>query len=335
MGFTILKSQNAGGRMPLILNSDPSRTLILRRLFESALYKRFRWLKGIINKSIIKNDVFGLKIKTDLSVPGTPADSFRMNQAGPLPTEQFAFERDPKKVALFMDWLREQIELGILEIIPGQQIGQAVETAWTNLYITTAYQKGMLRARQELNNAGYAIPAFEAAGTASMVQAFNRPFHLDRVGLVYTRTFEGLKGITDEMSKQISGVLAQGIADGKAPRQLAREINNRVDKIGITRARTLARTEIIRAHHVATIQEYENWGAVGVSVIAEWITAEDGRVCPRCSRMARKNSGYGKGVYTLDQASGLIPLHPNCRCVCIPLDITDNEELQKKIRSAA
>jgi len=312
--------------------SDPTRTLTLRKAFESALFVRFRWLKGLINTSIVTNDCFGLKIPNR----GINPDYFSLvvNQVGPIDSERFAFERDPKKVTLFMDWLREQTELGILEIVVGTQIGQAVEKAWTNKYIQTAYQRGMIRGVTELNNKGYQVPSFDKI-PGGITAAFNRPFHLDKVGLVYTRTFEGLKGITDEMSKQISRTLAQGIADGKGPMELARQLNDRVDKIGITRSRILARTEIIRAHHVATIQMYDNWGAVGVKVMAEWITAEDGRVCPDCSSMARRDKGFGKGIYTLDQAMGLIPFHPQCRCVCIPLDITDNEELQQKIKDVA
>ena len=308
--------------------SDPSRTLTLRQRFEGALYNRFRWLKGLINTSIVTNDCFGLNITNK----GTNPDYFSLVvNAGPIDKERFAFERDPKKVALFMDWIREQIDLGILEIYVGQQIGQATESAWTNLYIQTAYQRGMVRGQQELSNKGYQVPTFDKL-PGGISAAFNRPFHLDKVGLVYTRTFEGLKGITDEMSKQISRTLAEGIADGRGPREIARQLNNRVDKIGITRSRLLARTEIIRAHHVATVQMYENWGVVGVKVMAEWITAEDGRVCPDCAAMARKDKGYGKGIYTLDQIRGLIPYHIQCRCVCIPLDITDNEELQQKIK---
>jgi len=155
------------------------------------------------------------------------------------------------------------------------------------------------------------------------------------VGLIYTRTYRGLKGITDEMDKQISQVLAQGMAEGRNPNTIAKALADRVDKIGITRARILARTEVIRAHHTATIQEYKNWGVVGVKVLAEWVTAGDSRVCPDCLRMSRKDNGFGKGIYTLDQIAGLIPLHPQCRCVALPMDITDNEELQEKLREAA
>jgi DNA topoisomerase-1 len=46
-------------------------------------------------------------------------------------------------------------------------------------------------------------------------------------------------------------------------------------------------------------------------VEAEWMTAEDDRVCPKCSRL----EGH---VFTLDVIERLIPRHPNCRCVAIP-----------------
>lgn len=303
------------GPLRVLNRFDPTYTLTLRKTFEGKLSKRFRWLKGQINKSIVKNDCFGLKI----------------NQ--PIPIQQFAFDRDPDKVNSFMQWLQTQINLGIVEVSIGAQIGEAVEQAWTNKYITTAYKKGIIRARQEMHTRGYSVPRLQ--GSTGLEPTFNRPFHLDRVGLIYTRTYEGLKGITNEMSKQISGILAQGIVEGKGPSELARNLNERVDKIGIVRAKKLARTEIIRAHHHATIKEYENWGIAGVTVLAEFVTAGDGRVCERCLSLARRDNGYGIGIYTLSQALGLIPVHPECRCIVLPLDITDNEELLEKLKVAA
>ena len=99
--------------------------------------------------------------------------------------------------------------------------------------------------------------------------------------------------------------------EGQHPSVIAKRLAGNVDSIGINRAKTLARTEIIRAHHVATIQEYENFGIENVTVLAEWQTAGF-KVCPKCQQMAGRDNGHGKGVYTLDQIRGLIPLHPNC-----------------------
>jgi SPP1 gp7 family putative phage head morphogenesis protein len=266
-----------------MFRGDPTRTLTLRKRYESEIYKRFRRLKGDIRTSIVTNDCFALK------QPVTNA---------PLGSRQFAFERDSAKVVLFLEWLQKQVDNNILEVYYGNQLGSSIEEAWMNMYIRTSYEKGIGRGQQEMLSAGYTIPA-----TVSSATAMQMPFHIDRVGLLYTRNFTGLKGITDEMSKQIAEILAEGMATGEGPLELARRINNRVDKIGLTRAKTLARTEMIRSHSDAMLLEFENWGVAGVSVLAEWITAGDARVCPLCKPKQGK-------IYSLEQAAGMIPFHP-------------------------
>jgi SPP1 gp7 family putative phage head morphogenesis protein len=293
-----------------ILSVDPTRTLTLRKRLVSVLNRKFRVLKGLVNESVVANDCFGLGITTNEALrPG-----------------EFAFLTDPEKTQQFMTWFQTQITLGVLELSTTQQIGTAVNAFWMNAYIDTAYKKGMQRARTELQKKGYPI-----SPERSVNADFNLPIHVDRVGLLHTRAYTGLKGITDEVDKQISSILAQGMAEGKSPAELAREMNKKIDSIGKNRATLLARTEIIRSHHHATIQEYENWGAVGVTVLAEWQTAGDGRVCEKCNAIARRKTKFGNGVYTLSQALPMIPVHPQCRCVCLPLDITDNMELRSKL----
>ena len=296
-----------------MFRSDPTRTLTLRKRYESEMYKRFRKLKGDIRTSIVTNDCFALK-QPVVNVP--------------LGSRQFAYDRDPERVVLFLGWLQKQVDNNILEVYYGNQLGSSIEEAWMNTYIRTAYEKGIERGQQEMKGAGYTIPT-----TASVTASMQMPFHIDRVGLLYTRNFTGLKGITDEMSKQIAEILAEGMATGEGPLELARKINNRVDKIGLTRAKTLARTEMIRSHHQAMMQEFKNWGVVGVTVLAEWITAGDARVCPLCKKITSRNNGFGPGIFTIDQIMGLIPLHPGCRCIAIPLDITDNARLTNILKS--
>jgi len=314
--------------LQVLNNYDPTRTTTLRAQFAAEMGRRFRSLRGIIRKAIIDQNCFGLTRQDELyllpSVYGT------MNLPG---HNAFTFPRSSDKVEGFMEWLGQQQEIGILEM-PGSQIGRGVEQAWTNKYIQSSYQKGIVRARQELRKAGYRsragdeIPALETGGQISA--AFNQPFHADRVGLLYSRTFSGLKGITAAMDTQISRVLAQGIADGTHPRELAKLLTRTIsgpmgdlrirDTLGRfipaeRRAKILARTEIIRAHAQATLQEARNWGVEGVMVKAEWVTAGDGRVCPDCA------ANEGK-VFTLDEASSLIPYHPQCRCAFIFVDMT-------------
>ena len=77
------------------------------------------------------------------------------------------------------------------------------------------------------------------------------------------------------------------------------------------RAEIMARTEIIRAHHQATIMEYQNWAVEGIKVKAEWATAQDNRVCPQCAPLEGE-------IFPLETAMNMIPVHPSCRCIALP-----------------
>jgi SPP1 gp7 family putative phage head morphogenesis protein len=272
---------------------------------------RFARLKIDIRKSIIDQDCFGIQPSNE--VTALQATSRR----------QFAFPRSAQKVDAFMAWLEEQERQGILDIIyrPGSIRG--LEQAWTDVYIHSAYARGIMRGRTELSRAGYDVtPMGQIGGGISALM--NQPFHADRVGLLYTRTFEDLKSVTRIMNSAIRRTisdgltigLSRGMAEGKNPRQIARElykdVQHHVDKIGVTRARMIARTEIIRAHHLATVAEYRRADAeMGVRVQAEWLTAGDERVCEFCVELQGK-------IYTLNEIEGMIPAHPQCRCCAIP-----------------
>ena len=291
---------------------DPTRTTTLRNVFVKALNKRFNELIKIIRNAVVEQDVFGLNVKTyQMTVPFEGA---------------FDFPRSQDKITAFMKWLEDQVKAGILEIGVYNQLGSSIESAWTNLYILDSYKRGIIRARYELINAGAIIPTLEESGGVDAVM--NSPFHIDRLGILYTRIYSELKGITDAMDQIISRILTQGIADGDGPVLLARKLVAAIDganigDLGLTdtlgryispmrRAEMLARTEIIRAHHWAMIQEYRNWGIAGVKVLAEFVTAGDLRVCPRCDALAKGSP------YTLDEIQNAIPVHVQCRCAALP-----------------
>ena len=303
---------------------DPTHTTALRNAFAADFRRRFKELAVVLAIGVYQNDCFGLKEKLH---------TFQM---APPPREAYAFLRSQEKIAAFMKWLEKQVELGILTIHDLDQIGTAVETLWTNKYIFDSYKRGVLRARYEMSRLGVDIPPIETVG--GIVTLLGLPMHLDRLGLLYTRLFTDLKGITAAMDSQISRILAQGLADGDGPRLLARKLVSTINgtgmgELGITdtlgrfipaarRAEILARTEIIRAHHLGTIQEYRNQGLFNIVVKAEWKTAGDNRVCTRCASLEGQ-------VFTLDEIEPMIPLHPQCRCIALPYV---EELLKYKIR---
>ena len=295
-------------------NYDPTHTTALRNAFANAMKLRFVELCKVVRISVDTNDCFSLRPKH--------LAAFQMN---PIPPEYFRFARSTEKITAFMDWLQQQINAGILQVGFGQQLGSGAEGAWTNLYVLDSYKRGVQRARNELEKIGIKVPTINESGGFNVL--FDAPFHMDRIGLIYTRVYAELQGITAQMDTIISRILAQGLIDGDAPAFLAQKLVAAIngagigdlaltDKLGrfipaMTRAMIMARTEVIRAHHLAMIQEYRNWGVEGVVVKGEWMTAGDDRVCPKCAELEGQ-------VFTLDVIESMIPYHPQCRCIALP-----------------
>lgn len=261
---------------------DPTRTTTLRARFEADATRRFKRIRSAIIEKVARENAFGLQT----------------NRA------QFEFTRTDDKVDAFMTWLHEQEVANGLTVRPGATVRSSANSAWTATYVESAYQRGLQSAASKLRGAGASVSG------RWVEAAFRRPIHADRLGIAYTRTFSELKGIADAMDQQISRVLAEGLSRGAGPLDIARGIVDRVDKVGVTRARMLARTEVINAHAEASLNAYQEAGLSGVQVEAEWLTAAD--ACPLCVELAEK-------TYTLEQARGKIPAHPNCRCAFAPL----------------
>jgi len=297
-----------------VRNYDPTHTTKLRNQFIVAFNKRFNELMIGIKMAVIDQDCFGLT-KNKINIHQINLPLF----------QQFNYERSSDKLNEFMKWLEEQVDKGLLDVRQMRQIGSAIDKNWMNLYLFDSYKRGIIRARYEMRKAGLNITPIEEMGGIAAVMGL--PMHIDRLGLIYTRAYNDLKGITDVMNSQISRVLAQGLADGDGMREIARKLlsvinGNNAESLGVTdtlgrfipakrRAEILARTEIVRAHHLAMIQEYRNWSLEGVIVKAEWSTAKDDRVCDRCAPLEGR-------IYTLDEIEGKIPYHPQCRCIALP-----------------
>ena len=135
--------------------------------------------------------------------------------------------------------------------------------------------------------------------------------HTDKLDVLYTRGYSQLKGITESMEQQIAHVLSDGMLKGMSPEAVANEINDRVDKIGKTRAKLIARTEIVYSHNVASIMETARLeGILEKELEMIWHTSIDGR--ERDTHRARHGKKYSK-----EEALALIG-EPHCRCSVSP-----------------
>jgi len=272
------------------VSTDPTRTKTLRRDFEADAYKRFRSFKGDVRESVEEKDVLHLGQQQAVNDSPNPRD--------------YQFLSNPEKREQFLQWLRQQIDEDILETTNSRDNIRSGRH-WTSGYIRTAYSKGIEHADAELRKQGIEVPEEEIQNT------FNKPIHSSKLEMLYLRTYDGLEGITQDMDTKISRTLTQAMSEGWNPRKAASKINEEVDHVGINRARTLARTEIINAHAEGTLNRLEEHGVEKVSADVEFSSADDSRVCPVCKSL-------DGGVYTIDEARGKIPRHPNCRCAWKP-----------------
>jgi SPP1 gp7 family putative phage head morphogenesis protein len=162
-------------------------------------------------------------------------------------------------------------------------------------FTTRAYTVGGLRSSQFLTSLGIKaifsiLPADRAA-----------------IDILLTRDLSGLKGITDELSKQIMQEITDGMLRGDSMAEVARAIDQRVDSIGRVRAEVLARTETMKAYNEGAITQYEKHGITEV----EWLASYGDRTCDECAMLDGER-------FPIDRKPDC-PLHPNCRCTLLPV----------------
>jgi len=259
--------------------------------------RRFRWLQNEITQWIEHDDELGL------APVASPRRSLVKNARG------YAFATDSEKLGAFQQWLKEKVDKGILGVVDGTD----PKKPWTSEFVVRGWQKGIGHGFDQVNKAANAAGgAFYAGGKSAFLKSsFGQPEQMDKAKLLATRSYESLKGITADMAGKLNRILSEGISQGKSPRDVARTITKEVEGISRNRAERLARTEIIYAHAEGQLDAFEKLGVEEVGVQAEFLTTGDGRVCAKC----REWEGT---ILTIEEARGLIPLHPSCRCAWIP-----------------
>lgn len=314
-------------------SDDPTATKTLRKRYSGEMYRRFLALKGAILVGIEDRDAFGLReggerVRTN-AAQFTAAEraAFTAQADNPFGIEPpdrgaFDFPSDEQKIDEFASWLDEQVGRGILERERHNGRTVAGRRSWQNQYIRQGYAKGVTHADHAAVNMGVI--------DESMVldDVFNAPRHVDAAGLMYSRAYRELDGVTSDMGRQMGRILTEGLTQGYNPHRMARELNGRVDNVGIHRGRMIARTETIRAHNEGALNRYEDMSGriEGVTIVPEFTTAGDNNVCDECADLE------GKTYDSFDEARGVIPRHPNCRCTFIPVRLQVDDAASRSAR---
>ena len=180
-----------------------------------------------------------------------------------------------------------------------RQLGVQLVTAGALItadYARQAYQSGTTYGALTLKRIGVEA----AIGTG--------PADWRVIDALKVRNLSALRGITDEMNKQIIRELTEGVQLGESIPKLTKRITDRVDKIGKTRAKAMARTETINSFSQGAELRFAQAGIEKM----EWLTAKDERVSADCIKL-------DGDIFSIKSNHPRPPLHTDCRCALLPV----------------
>lgn len=270
-----------------------ARTKTVAGKYGGEAYRRWRAIKGLLRTTVADNDALGLSDASSNSIVGVETLA--------EPRETFRFASDSEKQQAFENWLSEAINDEFLEPVGDQQVRRGDH--WSAKYVRSSFRGGLRDGGTRLREAGI-DPEY---GRDELDDLFNLPVNTDSLAQLYQRSYRELEDVSREVGNKIGRELADGFSQGLNPRDIAENMNEVVEDIGVNRARTIARTETAHTYNDSALNRYERNDVGKVRVV-------NPSPCPEiCAPLIADNP------YPVGEARGLVPAHPNCRGGLAPL----------------
>ena len=122
---------------------------------------------------------------------------------------------------------------------------------------------------------------------------------------ILARSLEVAEITSETTLTAIKAEIATGLEQGESMQQIAKRIGVWFDKTKQWKAKMVARTEVIAASNEGALHRYELEGIHK----SEFYPSPD--ACIDCTSLA--------GDYQTSESHGMIPVHPSCRCVFLPV----------------
>lgn len=186
-------------------------------------------------------------------------------------------------------------------------------------------------------------PLLQDVAVAAGQQAFNlleldTPYiPKDMIGYIQDNVRKFTKSMLDTDRDRLTGIISEGIKDGKSVPQIKTDIQEAFSSIKKNQAQVITRTEVIRTSNAAALDAFKESGVVEGK---QWLTAG---ATDECAQYEGQVESLDGNFYSSDSEfqDGDPPLHPNCRCVLLPVlteqkafepvPINERELLQGKI----
>ena len=208
------------------------------------------------------------------------------------------------------------------ETVFRQMVERTITGDWLDIVIQRAVERGVRQAGQEIRQ------QIERINLTELIRFHN------------LATAQELQGISGETQKRLLRHVAKALETSAL---LLRDIRETLEKVTRFRLTLLVNTSVVRALNAGKLLVYAEFGIKQVGIEAEWLppktprfhdalvnvlTAGDDAVCEDCEDIA------AGGPYEIDEAGGLIPAHPNCRCAFTPADderFAETEEREERL----
>lgn len=160
----------------------------------------------------------------------------------------YSYDISTERYDSINDFIERLLYGELLESINGQR----PQNWFYQSYLSSAYNDAIRDTIQSSKN--MADPNVVGNEISMMIRqldadAFN-PQQVQSLGLVYSRVFNEMKGLTDSMKVDLSETLTRGMASGLGIREITQDIAKRVG-VGFSRAQRISRTEILGAYRTA------------------------------------------------------------------------------------
>jgi HK97 family phage portal protein len=134
---------------------------------------------------------------------------------------------------------------------------------------------------------------------------------------------------------KLTSILEAGVQAGKSIPQIASDIREQFGEFRKNQSTKIARTELLRYSNAGQLDAFK---ASGVVEGKQWYTARDGRVDEECAALDGQIISLGSDFFETSYGSGQQPpLHPNCRCVLLPVLVDHKSyvvELKEELEQA-
>jgi len=170
--------------------------------------------------------------------------------------------------------------------------------------------------------------AYKLLGTTDVYLSANIRKRVEENVRLFTESM-----IETDRAKMVD-IITNGLANGSSIPQIRGEVQASFETMKASQAQLITRTEVLRASNQAQLDAYTQSGVVEAQ---QWLATDP---CPECAPYDGEVVALDASFYSSDNAfqDGEPPLHPNCRCVLIPVLIDaektyspDNKDLYARI----